>query len=89
MDKWEEIIRRLEEGFIVADRIQQRHAAALETHKQWLEGLTRAAVDHERSMEEHRLRMAAIDERLEQITVKLDRIADLIFRDRSSNGHES
>ena len=45
--------------------------------------------DHDRSMEGHRLRMEAIDERLEQIGIKLDRIAELIFKDRSSNGHES
>ena len=106
----EEIVKRLEDGLIVADRIQQRHAAALESHKEWLEDLTRVATehqqrmadhdrsmadhdrrmaDHDRSMEDHRLRMEAIDERLEQIGIKLDRIAELIFRDRSSNGHES
>jgi hypothetical protein len=85
----DEIVKRLEDGLIVADRIQQRHAAALESHKQWLEDLTRVGMEHQRSMENHRLRMEAIDERLEQITVKLDRIAELIFKDRSSNGHES
>jgi len=39
-------------------------------------------------MEEHDLKMQAIDERLEQISVKLDRIAELILKGRSSNGHE-
>jgi len=85
----EQIVKRLEDGLIVADRIQQRHSAAHESHKQWLEDLTRVAMEHQRSMQDHKLRLEAIDERLEQITVKLDRIADLIFRDRSSNGHES
>ena len=33
--------------------------------------------------------MQAIDERLEQISIKVERIAELIFKDRSSNGHES
>ena len=85
----EEIIKRLEDGLIVADRIQQRHSAALESHKEWLDDLTRVATEHQRSMQDHQLRMEAIDERLEQITVKLDRIAELIVRDRSSNGHDS
>jgi hypothetical protein len=89
MDKWEEINQRLENAMMVTSRIPERHAADLKDHREWLEDLTRAAVQHERSMEEHRLRMEAIDERLEQITIKLDRIAELIFRDRSSNGHES
>ena len=85
----EEIVRRLEDGLIVADRIQERHSAALESHKQWLDDLTRVGMEHQRWMERHELTMQAIDERLEQITVKLDRIAELIFKDRSSNGHES
>jgi len=96
MDKWDEINQRLEHAMMVTSRIQDRHAAGLKDHREWLEDLTRVATEHERrmadharSMEEHRLRMEAIDERLEQITVKLDRIAELIFRDRSSNGHES
>jgi hypothetical protein len=36
-------------------------------------------MDHARSMEEQRIRMESADERLEQITVKLDRIADLLL----------
>src|ERR1022692_4581869 len=94
----EEIVKRLEDGLIVADRIQERHSAdriqerhsaALESHKQWLDDFTRVGMEHQRWMERHELTMQAIDERLEQITVKLDRIAELIFKDRSSNGHES
>jgi hypothetical protein len=110
MDKWEEINQRLENAMMVTSRIQERHAAGLKDHREWLEDLTRVGTEHERrmadharSMEEHERRMAdherwmerheltmqAIDERLEQITVKLDRIAELIFKDRSSNGHDS
>ena len=110
MDKWEEINQRLEHAMMVTSRIQDRQAAGLKDHREWLEDLTRVATEHERrmadharlmadharwmeeharSMEDHRLRMEAIDERLEQIGIKLDRIAELIFKDRSSNGHES
>ena len=103
MDKWDEINRRLENAMLVTSQIQDRHAAGLKDHREWLEDLTRVAnehqqrmADHDRSMEEHERRMEhhelmmqAIDERLEQISIKVDRIAELIFRDRSSNGHES
>jgi hypothetical protein len=96
MDKWDEINQRLENAMMVTSRIQDRQAAGLKDHREWLEDLTRVATehgrrmaDHERWMERHELTMQAIDERLEQITVKLDRIAELIFKDRSSNGHES
>lgn len=85
----DETLRRLEETLIVTTRIQEGSSAALASHKEWLEELTLAAVQHERGMADHELRMAAIDERLEQITIKLDRIAELIFKDRSSNGHET
>src|ERR1035438_8243936 len=44
----EEIVKRLEDGLIVADRIQERHSAALESHKQWLEDLTRVGMEHQR-----------------------------------------
>src|ERR1017187_8801250 len=73
----DEIVKRLEDGLIVADRIQERHSAALESHKQRLEDLTRGGMEHQRWMERHELTMQAIDERLEQITVKLDSIAEL------------
>ena len=103
MDKWEEINRRLENAMLVTSQIQDRHAAGLKDHREWLEDLTRVATehvrrmaDHDRSMEEHERRMEhhelmmqSIDERLEQISIKVDRIAELIFKDRSSNGHES
>jgi hypothetical protein len=73
---------------LVTSRIQERHAAGLKDHREWLEDLTRVATEHHqrmadharwmeehaRSMEDHRLRMQAIDERLEQIGIKVDRI---------------
>jgi hypothetical protein len=117
MDNWEEINRRLENAMLVTSRIQERHAAGLKDHREWLEDLTRVATEHqqrmadhacsmadhdrrmedhdrrvaehERWLERHELTMRAIDERLEQISIKVDRIAELIFRDRSSNGHDS
>ncbi len=52
-------------------------------------GRERRIADHERRMERHELMMQSIDERLGQTSIKVDRIAELIFRDRSSNGHES
>jgi len=103
MDNWEEINQRLENAMLVTSRIQERHATGLKDHREWLEDLTRVATEHqrrmadharsmeehERRMEHHELMMQAIDERLEQISIKVDRIAELIFKDRSSNGHES
>jgi hypothetical protein len=77
-------------------RLRTASARRLKDHREWLEDLTRVATEHEqrmadhaRWMERHELTMQAIDERLGQITVKLDRIAELILKGRSSNGHES
>jgi len=89
MDKWEEINQRLENALMVTSRIQERQAAGLKDHREWLEDLTRVAAEHQRWMADHELTMQAIDQRLEQIGVKLDRFAELIFRDRASNGHDS
>ena len=43
MDKWDEINRRLENAMLVTSQIQERHAAGLKDHREWLEDLTRVA----------------------------------------------
>ena len=45
MDKWEEINQRLQNAMLVTSRIQERHAAGLKDHREWLEDLTRVATE--------------------------------------------
>ena len=66
MDKWDEINRRLENAMLVTSQIQERHAAGLKDHREWLEDLTRVATEHQQRMADHERSMAAHDRRREE-----------------------
>jgi hypothetical protein len=65
MDKWEDINQRLENAMLVTSHIQDRHAAGLKDHREWLEDPTRVANEHQQRMADHGRSMADHDRRME------------------------
>ena len=61
----EAVVKQVQETLTVMAGIQQRQASVIRAHGEWLE-------EHDKSMALHRKRMDHIDERLAEITDKLD-----------------
>jgi hypothetical protein len=87
MKRLEEMKRNLEESLLVSNRITnnlerdvQNMDALLNAHTQWL-------LDNETAMIQHRVMVAQHDLRMAELDLKLDRIADLIFKGKGGNGN--
>ena len=76
---YEQVMRDLQDTMTVVVAVQARQAAALKDSAEWLDSLQRAYNIHQQKLEDHDRRMEqVIDERLAEMTEKLDALIDIV-----------
>lgn len=67
MPDMQQVLRDVQDTLAVVAAIQQRQAALLKDHAEWLAAHDQAILDHEREMREMREHGRQIDERLDRL----------------------
>jgi hypothetical protein len=83
--KWAEfrqLVQEMRDAMTVDFGIKRRHEDRIKEHEEWLRQMAVAEARHSELIQQHEAMMVRIDE-------KLERIADLILRGRSTNGNQT
>jgi len=85
-DRMRQFETSLGDGLTVTNGMVDRHSYSLQEHEQWLRDHTRAIAKHREWIEQHEAFMQEHEATMRRVERNLDRLAELIFKGRGSNG---